>query len=213
MKKREVLEVLLDGIELPVVGGRKTARTHHSLLASLVWPRPCIAERVAVKPVDLVGGQARLVESGWAQCVLFKEVVKGRFGLQVGVSQPLTDVQMDAWLSLIGATAVKAAGRLVAEAMNGAAEQIAGLPLQFLGKQISGLPGKNAGLLGQGIVDLNSDDLGDGAVRIITVPLVAAEAVQEVQRVRRQGRLMSKRRTVLKAGATNGSIRLSLQLL
>ena len=73
MSKRQVMEILMDGLDGVVTGRGDDETTRHIVTVGLVWPRPGIAKRIAVQSVELVGGRAAWGEAAWFDRILFKD--------------------------------------------------------------------------------------------------------------------------------------------
>jgi len=174
--------------------------------AGLVWPRSTIAERVAIKTLDFEDNTADLSRSDWTSRVLFKETVQGPFGLELSVTEHLSNDQVREFVKFMGSSVLKLtgaeAGDLVESSMGAG---LVKLPFQYLGKLVAGSSRKSAGVVGAGTVDL----CADGGWKVnevvrVEIPLVTPETIYMTARTRKHGELSSRRRTLLKAGRENG---------
>lgn len=214
MYKRRIFELLLERVQIDVVGGRKTRGSKHVLSASLTWPRPAIAERFAVKTLDFENNTADLSKSDWTARILFKETVQGPFGLEVSVTEPLSTGQAGEFLKFMGLSILKlaraGAGDLAASPIGSG---LIKLPFEYLGKIASSSDKKPPRLIGAGKVDLSADDKWKaGKLVRIEIPLTAPETIYKTVRSRKHGELSARRRTLLKAGQPNGTAVLSARL-
>ena len=131
-----VLEVLLDRVEVKETGDRKAGQ--HMVMASLVWPRPRIADREAVKTFALEKGVLDLKKSTWIKRVVFKEVIDGPFGIEFGVTERVTESQFTEFLRFMSSSVLKMAGGEAEDVMtNALLGGVVKVPFQFLAKMIS----------------------------------------------------------------------------
>jgi len=201
-----VLEVLLDRVEVKETGDRKAGQ--HMVMASLVWPRPRIADRAAVKTFDLEKGMIDLKKATWIKRVVFKEVIDGPFGIEFGVTERVTDSQFAEFLRFMSSSVLKVAGGeaedMVTNAVLGGVVKV---PFQFLAKMIldSGKDGPK--VIASGSLDLHSEETWKkNESKQFKVPLTAPETIYKVTRRRREGTFQTRRRKLIEAGADNGVI-------
>ena len=87
------LEMMLDRVEVKTTGARRKDG-RHMVIATLVWPRPLIAERVSAKTLGFEGNVVDLKKSDWITRIVFKERVDGPFGLELGVTEQMSDSEI-----------------------------------------------------------------------------------------------------------------------
>ncbi len=203
---KAVLELLLRDIRLTARPQGK-ARSRHVLTATLLWPRPLIAQRQAVRDVTLVDGHADLAQQPWTERVLFKENVEGRFGILLSLSDALTDAALERVLRAVASEAIKAQGALLAGELAGGVLPVAlwTAPLSVLARDVA-RPSDPAAFA-RGAIDAASEQAipptGETS-GLWTVPLVAARDVTRTSRQRRAGKLRTIRRVVHTAGEPLG---------
>ena len=212
MVKRMVCELSLERVEVGVSGANKTGM--HMLLASLVWPRAAIAERVAIKKLRMDGDAADLSKAGWTGRILFKEIVQGPFGIEIGLTGPLADPQIERLLSFVGSTLLKLAA---AGAGDAASTDLGGglmkIPFQLLAGKTTQPKPEDAPLIASGRVDLPAaEEWQAGKTVRVEVPLTAPRTIHKTTRQRRHGEVSARRRTLLKAGESNGRAILTARL-
>jgi len=212
--RRRILELSLNRVMIEVTGGRKLRSSRHMVTVCLVWPRPAIAERAAVKTLDFENRTADLSSADWTDRILFKETVQGPFGVEFGITEHLSDERIGKFLKLVGSSLLGLAGGEAEDLMPGpVGAGLVRLPFQHLGKVVSASGTGSARFIGVGAVDLDTDKTWEGGREVrIEIPLVAPEAVYETKRARKHGELSTRRRTVLKAGKSNGMAVLSARL-
>ena len=210
---RRILEVTLEKVKIGVTSRRYTKGStgQHLVAATMVYPRPMIAERTSLKTVSLPDGSADLREDGWAQKVLFKEVVQGPFAIRVDVSEELSDSEIGRFVETLSETFARVAMREGAE--NAVGAWTAGLikvPMDYLGKAMSA---KNAPCsVGTGEIDVTIDSgWKEGSSGKIRVPLGLERDLYRLHRSRSGGEMTTKRKKLLSAGEENGWVELSLK--
>ena len=199
-------EVLLDRVEVKETGERKAGQ--HMVMASLVWPRPRIAERVAVKTVDLDKGVVDLKKAKWTDRIVFKELIDGPFGLELGVTERVTDSEFAEFLRFMASSVLKVAGGEAEDMMtNAVLGGVVKVPFQFLAKMISDSGKDGPKVIAAGSLDLHSEETWKkNESKQFKVPLTAPETIYKVTRRRREGTLQTRRRKLIEAGTDNGVI-------
>ncbi|TFH14645.1 MAG: hypothetical protein E4H02_09495 [Lentisphaerales bacterium] len=210
---RRIVEVVLDGIEIRAAGGTADEKTgKHVVSARLVWPRPSIAEKLAVKTIGLRDGSISFKTAEWPDKILFKEVVQGPFSICIEISDRVAASTADGLAGELLKAFVKVAG-------DGASE-VAGVPwmgsllrgpLRFLEsmgtKDGTGLP-----VTGSGSIDLEAlPGWKAGGWRRFRIPLVTARDICRVQRRRSGGEMRTMRQVLLRAGEQNGVVKIALR--
>lgn len=208
--KRRILEVLLRDVQVETTGKRGRGEKH-LIAATLVHPRPSIVEKSAVRAVALENGIAALSKEGWSDRILFKEVVQGPTAIRVEVSEAVSDSEMAKLGSIVADTALDFAEDSASELTQSIwLGGMIGVSLEYLGKALSSKDGPRC--IGSGIVELCADDKWKaGAARKMKIPLVAERGVDVVERRRRQGKMSTRRKSLLKAGEPNGFVTLALR--
>ena len=209
MSKRKVLEVLLDAVELREQGEGRRCVGHHVVIARLVWPRPGIAEKVSMITVEIDGGSADLSAADWVDRILLKEVVEGTVGIEIAVSRKLAQGKVNDFAASMGASILKAGGRATEEI----GLTFARVPFEYIAKQLAGLKKSKPGIIGSGKRELSEAGmLKQDKTISIEIPLLTPQAITRIEQTRRRGELSTRRRTLLKAGESNGVARLSATL-
>ena len=207
MSRRSIIEVLLDRVEVAERGGDRRRKTRHLVLAALVWPRPTIAERTAMKNLEFNAGGVDLGDKDWTDRVLFKETVQGPFGIKIDVSDVVTDSQVAEFLRVMASSVLKLAGDEIAGLA--AAPFVAGLvkvPFRHGSKLITASGKKTTRVIAEGQVDIGATQVAEGRESVIKVPLVAPVRIDRVTRTTTRGSVRTRRRTLLKKGEPNGRV-------
>jgi len=215
MYRRQILELSLDRVHVRVTGRRRSRTSRHVLTIGLVWPRPGIAERLAVKPVVLKDGVAEVGALNWTERILFKETVQGPFGLDVAVSEQLTGDDLAKFLKRLGSSLVKLAGSELGDLVSGSlGAGIVSAPFKAFGTVVAGSDRLLARVIGSGTADVSSSPGKKGERQFrLEVPLSAPGTVYRTVRRRTHGEVRVRRRSVLKAGEENGSVVLSARVV
>jgi len=206
--KRQIFELTLDKLSLDVTGAKGNKGSTHLITFRLIWPRPAIAERIAVKAVDLTGKSVSLVTKPWVERILFKEKVEGPFGIELTVSEPASDRQVADFMSFLGAAmfkiATSEAADLLATPLAGA---LTGIPLRYLAKQALSSSKNRVRTVAIGAADLCAENLAKHGKRSpVKLRLRVEEPVTRVTRRRKHGKSSVKRAVLLKAGQPNGEV-------
>ncbi|MBT3296451.1 MAG: hypothetical protein HN919_08250 [Verrucomicrobia bacterium] len=207
MSKRQVMEILLDGLDGVVTGQGDDEATRHIVTVGLVWPRPGIAKRIAVQPVKLVGGSAAWGEAAWFDRILFKETVMGRFGIEMAVSAPVSGAMARQAMAFFGEGLAKEAASVLGGAAGGILGGIVSVPLRHVAGALLDAAGVEAGIVAAGTLDLDSASLtGKGGCEI---PLAAPDAIYRGVRQRPPAPVRGEELLVA-AGEANGAARIVL---
>ncbi len=201
------LEMMLDRVELKETGSRRD-EGEHLVIVTLVWPRPLVAERVSAKTLSFVGNVVDLKKSDWIERIIFKERIDGAFGVELGVTERMSDSEIAEFFKVLGSSLMKLVGNEAEDLM---ASSLAGglikVPFQFLSKYIANANDESPNLIASGSVCLHAEDSWqDSEVMSFKVPLTAPENIYKDPKVRQHGETHPRGRTVLEAGADNGVI-------
>jgi hypothetical protein len=179
------------------------------VLVSLLWPRPLISERTAVKTLRFQKNAVDLSAAGWTERILFKEAVQGPFGMEISVTEQLSSEEVDKFFSIAGASLFKLAGSEVAGMVT--STMGAGLlkvPFQYLKKRASSSDDRPPRIIAAGTADVSLDDSWLAGTNL-EIPLQAPGRIYRCVQSRRHGTATRKRRRVLEAGEQNGVVRLT----
>ena len=121
--KRRDIEVAIGSLRLLVAGSVKMpSESRHAVTAELVWPRNGTPSKRYTRIVRLHQNACEFKASDWADAILFKDAVEGRFALKLTVSQALSDSAAG------GFAGAPALGRL---AKYGCSSGSASMPLKY----------------------------------------------------------------------------------
>ena len=214
------LEMLLNRVEVKETGARRNSG-QHMVIATLVWPRPRIAERVSAKTLAFEKNVLDLKKADWISRIVFKELIDGPFGIELGVTERMSDSEVADFFKFLGSSLMKLMGNEAEDMMTSSLTGgLVKIPFQFLSKFISDIGDKGPKIIASGSLCLHTEETwnppspkGSGGTRkkntetkTFKVPLTAPEKIYKVTRTRRHGRMQTRRRTLLKAGEENGVI-------
>ena len=182
-------------------GDALSAKTRHTLSATLVWPRTGIAARSYARAVELPGAERTYGEADWTDAILFKETVQPPTALELQLTVPLRDDTIAALLTAFAKAAVKRVADEVEDAVPFVGD-LAAAPIDA----VAGLLAKQSDLaLGKGTLPLRSDaDLATGVER--EVPLFAPRAITVASTGSRSRTGPARRRTIVRAGERVGTV-------
>lgn len=213
MSRRRVFELSLDEVSIKhdkPFAGRQRIR-QRLVLASLVWPRPAIAERNAVLPVDF--GKEMSVDmrkQPWSKRILFKEQVEGPFGIGISVTEIVSDSVLGDALAMLGQAIMNAGIRDVADigagmALTGALQT----PFRFVHKTLGASSRQAPTVIASGLLDMDIlSTWKPGKQHSISIKLEAPEDIVRKISRQRDGKPRNTSRTILKAGQPNGTVKL-----
>ncbi len=215
MATTRVLELLLERVQIDKEKTDRKGKKKRIVIATLVWPRPRIAERVTAKTVDFVNNEADLTKSTWTEKILFKERVLGTFGMQIAVTDPVNESQAAEFFAFLGAGLFKLAGTEGKKMMPTPFEGgLVKLPFEYLAKLIAAAAKKEPKIPNVGMIDLDAIKVwGEKQKNArIEIPLKAAFPIYRMARSKRGKGTRGKRQLVVKEGQVNGSVIVSGKL-
>lgn len=184
----------------PLAGGARAVE--RLVTATLLWPRPLIAERNAARTFTFSPEGLDLHERDWTDRILFKETVEGPFGLVLQVTEGLTAAQVGKLAAAFGAAMLRTAGtelgRLAADPWSAA---LIRFPLQHLAGEL-GWVGKAPAVVAAGAVTLRP-----GHATPIDLPLSVPADITRVRRSGPPGRVRTRREIRHRANAPAGTAR------
>jgi hypothetical protein len=199
------LEMTIDRVELKESGSQKG---QHLVIVTLIWPRPLIFERVNTKTLSFVGNVADLEKSDWIERIVCKERIDGAFGVELAVTERMSDSEIAEFFKVLGSSLMKLAGNEVEDLMESSfAGGLIKAPFLSLSKHITNASNEGPKLIASGSVCLHAkDSWQDSDIMSFKVPLTAPENIYKDPKVRQHGETHPRGRAVLKAGADNGVI-------
>ena len=206
--KRQILELTLEELALEVTGAKESKSTVHVVTVGLIWPRPAISQKVAVKVLDLTGKTCSLARKPWVERILFKETIQGPFGVELTVSAPVSDSQVMDFMRFAGSAMFKMAASEAGDMLAGSlAAGLTRIPLRYLSKEISGSGKKQPRTIANGSIDLHAEDIvRHGRKSPVKLRLRAEEPFYSVARTKKHGKTSVKRKKLLDAGQPNGEV-------
>ena len=214
MAQTKVLELSLERVRIDKCRIERKGKTKRLVIVTLVWPRPRIADRVSAKTLDFQNNAADLTKSTWTEKILFKERILGPFGVQVGVTDHITESQAAEFLAFLGSSLFKLVGAEAKKMMVTSFEGgLVKLPFEYLGKLIAASGSKAPKIPNSGTVDLDPvKTWGKKKSTRIEIPLKAVLPIYRMGRSKQGKGNRGKRQLIVKAGQINGSVVVSGKL-
>ena len=214
MAKTKILELAIEQVRIDKSKSARKGKNKHRVIVSLVWPRPRIAERIAIKTLEFNNNTADLSKSGWTEKILFKETISGPFGIQVAITERVSDLQAEKFCRFLGSSLFKLAGSEAKGLMPSSIEgSLVRLPFEYLSKFIADAEGKGPKIAASGTVDLDADKTWEKKDDVrIKVPVKALQSTYKMVGSKRGGGKPVKRQLVVKAGQVSGTVVLSGKL-
>ena len=214
MATTRVLELELERVQIDKGKTERKGKVKRIIITTLVWPRPRIAERVTVKTLDFLNNEADLTKSTWTEKILFKERVLGTFGMQIGVTDPVTESQAAEFFAFLGSALFKLVGvegkKMMPTSFEGG---LVKLPFEYLAKLITSSGKKEPKIPNVGIIDLDALKIwGKKKNARIKIPLKAAFPIYRMAHSKRGKGNRTKRQLIVKEGQVNGAVVVSGKL-
>lgn len=207
---KKTMEVHVESVQLVSTGKASKKETQHALSATLIWPRPAIARKEAALSCELVKGGVDFATAPWHETILFKEQVEGKFGVQVEVSEALSNAVLEAFIRSFSTVMLKDVSALIGKADLAFGDLLSSL-FSSAGKS-SGSSGPKPVMVAEGAVTLDPANLTEGM--LVEVPLVAPRAISETSASADVGRGVARKRKVAVAkGASNGVAKIRIHLV
>ncbi len=214
MAQTRVLELSLEQVQIDKGKTDRKGQTRRLVISTLVWPRPRISDRVSVKTLDFHNNASDLTKSTWTEKILFKERVLGPFGVQINVTEHVTESQAADFLPFLGSSLFKLVGAEAKKMMLTSFEgSLLKLPFEYLAKIIAVSGSKAPKVPNSGIVDLDpSANWGKAGPVRIEIPLKAVRPIYKMTRSKGSKGNRSKRQLIVETGQINGSVIVSGKL-
>lgn len=196
--ERNTLEMTLDTVRLTAEEPESAERI---VLATLLWPRPMISERVSSRVLTFRDGAADLAEKDWTERILFKETVEGTYGLIVQVTEPMSSGEVAKFFRQLGEALLKVSASEMAKLVSGPwLGALARIPLQILAEEV-GAPGQGPKLAAAGRITLLPGEPGS-----LRIPLQTVRDQYRTETRRVGSRKITRRVKTASAGEPAGEI-------
>lgn len=206
-KAKKDVEIVLTGIEIDPAAGF-AAKSRHIVDATLVWPRVTIAKKESGATLPFDKGKWSGAGRNFADCILFKETVQGRFGISFAVTEKVSEGLEAALGDYLANGVLDQLGAIAAKAFP-VAGKFAEIPLTALAKTI--LKSKSPKVVAYGSLDLDADMLADEMK--LEIALTAPQAIRKSV-TRTQGKSTVKtQKTVFPEGAAVGRATATLRTI
>ena len=207
-KDSRTFEILLNSVELK--DSRDVKNGKHLVTLELVWPRPLVASKSAVRTFKFKDGALDCSRLPWVKRICFKETVEFRFGICARVSGSLTAAAIADFTRFFAGTAFGVGGDAIEKYLGGYQGDIATIPFDYAKKKL--LAASEPKTVAEGAVDLLPSELGDETE--IEIPLCAPRDVfKTLEHGRNAKETPSSRKLVVAEGTVIGRARIQLNNL
>ncbi len=212
MARDKIIEITLEKARISLPGDARGA-TKRVIFVSLVCPRPRVGRVVEAKTVEFKGGVLDMTKDLWTDRVLMKELVSGRFGLRVAVSDRVAQPLDSDFLRLVGSSLLKVAGTAAHGAVaDNVGADLARVPFSVLSKMVGKGKVKEPKTAASGAMDLLTDPLLEmKGAKTLKVDLEAERDFYVMPKSKGAARA-KKRRRVLKKGEPCGSVTFKVEV-
>jgi hypothetical protein len=204
---RRNLEILLTDLTVPSLSGVKSSG--HVVTVDLVWPRPLIASRSAVKTVHFARGKAVDAEWTWLDRILFKETVEERFGIVIRVSDSMASIRLESFARYLASSLLGFAADVTEDMIPGYGGELAAMPLGHPEKELKKT--KAPDLIVTGGIDCLPEDFAVGDTVEVVIPLRSGREVTRTTRRHQPKGPPSRREVVLAKNAPDGAATLAIR--
>lgn len=205
-----ITEIKLDKIKALQKAGTRT------LEARLIYPRPTVAQKATTRILQFEDGAWTSKDKGWTERILFKESIQGDTGLEITLSEIVSDKNIEAALASGASSFIKILGSLAGEALT---ESYLGtfsdIPAAVLSKAITGSDQiKITASATQDIPFNQIANLKAGKVATIEVPLISKNTIKEstTRLVKSSGGGTTSSKIIAKKGEQIGTVLFTLCL-
>lgn len=211
-KKTDKIDLELHFLSLELASALKPAKkSNHLMDITLVCPRVSTARKTISRTVRLEDGKYAPAAPKWTESVVCKETVSGRFGLEVSLTEAVTDAAADYFVRNSANLLIKfLAGGIGGAIGVKALEDIAEIPLSALAKSVS--REKAPEVICTGSLDLSVDDDFSKA-KVLEIELLAAADVYKTVTRHSKSDMTSSRRKILSRGDVVGICRISAEAI
>lgn len=211
-KKTDKIDLELHFLSLELASALKPAKkSNHLMDITLVCPRVSTARKTLSRTVRLEDGKYAPAAPKWTESVVCKETVSGRFGLEVSLTEAVTDAAADYFVRNSANLLIKfLAGGIGGAIGVKALEDIAEIPLSALAKSVS--REKAPEVICTGSLDLSVDDDFSKA-KVLEIELLAAADVYKTVTRHSKSDMTSSRRKILSRGDVVGICRISAEAI
>ena len=176
--KRKNIEVTIGSLRLLVAGPvKKPSKSRHAVTVEIVWPRTGTAVKRYTRIVELRENACEFKADDWADSILFKDTVEGRFALKLTISQALSDAVAEKLLRAIAKAAASEAADKAEDLVPGDLDKIFAAPIDFIASAMSGeerIP------VAEGRLVLDAENFREGGM-VLSLPLTSPGGLTETR--------------------------------
>lgn len=206
-KAKKDIEIVLTAIEIDPAAGF-AAKSRHIVDATLIWPRVTIAKKESGATLPFDKGNWSSANRNFADCILFKETVQGRFGISFSITEKVSEGLEAALGDYLANGVIDQLGAIAAKTLP-AAGKFAEIPLTALAK--TALRSKSPKVIAYGSLDLDADKLADEMK--LEIVLAAPQAIRKTETRTRGKSTVKTQKTVFPEGAAIGKASAILRII
>ncbi len=184
--------------------------TTHTILATLIWPRPAIRDKKLLQSVKVDSNGNMSVDLPWDRTVLGKETIQGPFAIKIAVFKNMSDKKQSEFFRYLMAQSSKELGDYIADIIDiPLASDLIEIPFDYFSKQV-GKEMEDSGIIGSACINF---DIYSGQNDILyKSDLVTPRDFYTSRTITRAGKRTRVRQKVLKKGDIIGSIQISANI-
>lgn len=205
-----IAEIKLNKVKALQKAGTRTLETR------LIYPRPTVAQKATTRALQFEAGAWTNKDKCWTESILFKESIQGDTGLEITLSDIVTDKEIEDALSSGASSFIKVLGNLATDAFGESyLGPFADIPAAVLSKALSGKNQiKIVATATQDISFGQITNLKVGEIATIEVPLISKATIREAKtQPRRSTGGATSYKTVAKKGEQIGSLVLNFRII
>jgi hypothetical protein len=183
--------------------------TTHTILATLIWPRPAIREKKLLQAIKVDKNGNMQLDLPWDKTILGKETIQGPFALKIAVFKNMADKKQAEFFRYLIAETSKEVGDYVSDIIDiPLASDLVDIPFDYFAKKI-GLANEEVGIIGSTCMNIEIDSNKD---TLNTSELTTPRDFYTTKTLTRAGKRTRVRKKILKKGEVIGSIQIALKI-
>ena len=184
--------------------------TTHTVLATLIWPRPAIREKKLLQIIKVDSKGNMSVDLPWDRTILGKETTQGAFAIKIAVFKNMSDKKQAEFLRYLISESSKELGDYVSDLIDiPLASDLIEIPFDYFSKKI-GKDSEDGGIIGSTCINL--DIYSEQNYILTKSDLTTPRDFYTSRTLTRAGKRTRVRKKILKKGDIIGSIQISVKI-
>jgi len=208
-QKRLIIEFGIKDLSLQkrLVSNKETT---HTILATLIWPRPAIREKKLLQIIKVDSKGNMSVDLPWDRTILGKETIQGPFAIKIAVFKNMSDKKQAEFLRYLISESSKELGDYVSDLIDiPLASDLIEIPFDYFSKKI-GKDSEDVGIIGSTCI--NFDFYSEQNYILSKSDLTTPRDFYTSRILTRAGKRTRVRKKILKKGDIIGSIQISVKI-